>query len=168
MRDPKALKDYDKNAKKHPPEQIEKLASAFKAEGFHGLIQVWKGDIIICGHGRKYAAIKAGLTSVPCEDLSHLTEQQARSKRLGDNKLAESEWDLEVAAFELRELEGASYDWALTGFDAIPAPDLFQFKPPNEKDTSEAGFMLRVIFDTEDEQQELFLELRDRGFKVKV
>lgn len=114
---PKDLCDYDKNAKKHPKDQIEKLARSFKEEGFHGVIIVDEQNVIIAGHGRKYAAIKAGLKKVPVQVLSGLTEEQKRSKRLGDNKLAESDWLDDLLKDELNHLNQKGYDITLAGFD---------------------------------------------------
>ncbi len=134
--DPKLLIDYSKNTKKHPQEQLEKLAASFKAEGFHGAIIVDENNVIIAGHGRKHAAILAGLETVPIEILTGLSEEQKRSKRIGDNKLAESDWLDDVLKEELTFLKDAKYDLSLTGFDldflnAAPLPFA-----PNEKETS--------------------------------
>lgn len=134
--DPKLLIDYSKNAKKHPTDQLEKLARAFKKEGFHGAIVVDENNVIIAGHGRKYAAILAGLETVPIEVLIGLTEEQKRSKRLGDNKLAESDWLDNELKDELTFLKDAKYDLDLTGFDLEflnAAPPSFDSK---EKETS--------------------------------
>ncbi len=115
---PQKLIDYNNNAKNHPKEQIEKLSRAFKAEGFHGCIIADENLVIIAGHGRKYAAIEAGLDSIPVQILTGLTEEQKRSKRLGDNKLAESNWLDDILKQELNFLSDANYDITLSGFDA--------------------------------------------------
>lgn len=114
---PIKLIDYDKNAKNHPKEQIKKLARAFKEEGFHGCIIADENLVIIAGHGRKYAAIEAGLSEVPVQILSGLTEEQKRSKRLGDNKLGESDWLDDLLKSELKFLNESGYDVTLSGFD---------------------------------------------------
>ena len=140
--DPKLLVDYSKNAKKHPTDQLEKLARAFKKEGFHGAIVVDENNVIIAGHGRKYAAILAGLETVPIEVLSGLTEEQKRSKRLGDNKLAESDWLDDVLKEELSFLKDSKYDLDLTGFDLEflnAAPPSFS---PKEKEPSSSDAQL--------------------------
>lgn len=129
--DPKKLVDYDKNAKKHPKEQLEKLARSFKEEGFHGVIVVDENRVIIAGHGRKHAAIKAGLKTVPIQILRGLTEDQKRSKRLGDNKLAESDWLDDILKSELSILNDANYDLSLAGFDTSFLNDL------NEENTND-------------------------------
>lgn len=132
--DPKSLIDYSKNAKNHPKDQLEKLARAFKAEGFHGAIIVDENNVIIAGHGRKYAAILAGLETVPIEVLEGLTEEQKRSKRLGDNKLAESDWLDEFLKQELSFLKEANYDITLSGFSL---DFLGEAEPPNMNDPDE-------------------------------
>lgn len=136
--DPKLLIDYCKNAKNHPKEQLEKLSRAFKAEGFHGAIVVDENNVIIAGHGRKYAAILAGLETVPVQVLEGLTEEQKRSKRLGDNKLAESDWLDNFLKEELTFLKDANYDLSLTGFNldflnAVPVSDSKEEENPLEE-----------------------------------
>jgi DNA modification methylase len=128
--EPKKLIDYNKNAKNHPKEQIEKLARAFKAEGFHGCIIADENLVIIAGHGRKYAAIEAGLDTIPVQILNGLSEEQKRSKRLGDNKLAESDWLDDFLKDELTFLKDANYDLSLSGFDSYFAEE----EPVNTND----------------------------------
>lgn len=130
---PETLKDYNLNAKNHPKEQIAKLSRAFKEEGFHGCIVVDENLVILAGHGRKYAAIEAGLNSVPVQILTGLTEEQKRSKRLGDNKLAESDWLDEILKQELTFLTEANYDLTLSGFEQ---PFLLE-EQTNTNDTEE-------------------------------
>ena len=132
--DPKLLIDYSKNAKNHPKEQLEKLARSFKEEGFHGAIIVDETNTIIAGHGRKYAAILAGLETVPIQVLSGLTEEQKRSKRLGDNKLAESDWLDDFLKEELTFLKESNYDLSLSGFDLS---FLGETETPNMNDPDE-------------------------------
>lgn len=132
--DPKLLVDYGKNAKNHPKEQIQKLARAFKEEGFHGCVIADENLVIIAGHGRKYAAIEAGLAEIPVQMLHGLTEEQKRSKRLGDNRLAESDWLDDLLKAELSFLRDANYDITLTGFelDFLDSPADVNTNDPDE------------------------------------
>ena len=47
--------------------------------------------------------------------MEHLTEEQVKALRLTDNKLNESEWDMNLVIPELKELSDEMLD--LTGFD---------------------------------------------------
>ena len=60
-RNPAELIPYEMNAKKHDEQQIRDLAAAIKKRGFDQPITVDKHDVIITGHGRREAALLAGL-----------------------------------------------------------------------------------------------------------
>lgn len=108
---------YSLNAKKHPKKQIEQVANSIKEFGMNQPIVVDKFGVIIVGHGR-YEALQSLGWEVKDEwiKIVDLTEEQAKAYRLADNKLNESEWDMELV---LQELKGLSDDmFSLTGFDS--------------------------------------------------
>ena len=109
---------YSLNAKKHPKKQIEQVANSIKEFGMNQPIVVDKFGVIIVGHGRYEACKSLGWSEE--EILKHvkivdLTEEQAKAYRLADNKLNESEWDMELVLQELKGLSEEMLD--LTGFD---------------------------------------------------
>lgn len=101
----KELKPYKKNAKKHSKEQVEQIANSIKEFGFTQPVIIDKNNSVVAGHGRILGAKKAGLKQVPTVCLEELTEEQIKAYRLVDNKLNESEWDVELLNEELEELE---------------------------------------------------------------
>lgn len=109
-----SLIPYGKNAKKHPPKQIQQVANSIKEFGFNQPIVVDKDNVVIVGHGRLEAAKKLGLKEVPVIVVD-LSEEQAKSYRLADNKLNESEWDMGLVVEELKGLTDEMFD--LTGFE---------------------------------------------------
>jgi len=110
------IKPYSKNAKKHPKKQIEQVANSIKEFGMNQPIVVDKQGVIIVGHGR-YEALKHLGWEIKDEYIKvvDLTEEQAKSYRLADNKLNESEWDMGLVIEELKGLSDEMFD--LTGFD---------------------------------------------------
>ena len=84
----KELKPYKKNAKKHPKEQVERIANSIKEFGFfeHRAVAIDSEDNVIEGHGRILAAREAGLTQVPTICLDDMTEEQIKAWRLIENK----------------------------------------------------------------------------------
>lgn len=100
----KELKPYKKNAKKHSKEQVEQIANSIKEFGFTQPVIIDKHNSVVAGHGRILGAKKAGLKQVPTVCLEDLTEEQIKAYRLVDNKLNESEWDVELLNEELEEL----------------------------------------------------------------
>lgn len=110
------LKPYARNAKEHPEKQIKKIANSIRKFGFLVPILIDKDRNIIAGHGRYIAAQLLGLGIVPTTTADHLTEEQVRAYRLADNKLAESDIDIEIVKEELRLLDLDLID--LTGYNA--------------------------------------------------
>lgn len=109
------IEPYSKNAKKHPQTQIKQIANSIKEFGFNQAIVIDKNNEIVVGHGRYEAAKLLGLKEVPILQASNLTKQQVKAYRLADNKLNESDWDMDMAIEELKELDNYHFD--LTGFD---------------------------------------------------
>ena len=108
------IEPYGKNAKKHPEKQVQQIANSIKEFGFGQPIVVDKQGVIIVGHGRYLAAHLLGMEIVPVLEMD-LDEEKAKAYRLADNKLNESEWDMELVIAELKGLSLESVD--LTGFD---------------------------------------------------
>jgi len=74
-----------------------------------------KDNNLVIGHCRLEAAKSLGIQEVPTLRIENLTEQEIQALRLADNKLNESEWDMNLAIDELRCLDDDLLD--LTGFD---------------------------------------------------
>jgi len=110
------IKPYEKNQKKHPKKQIEQVANSIKEFGMNQPIVVDKNGVIIVGHGR-WEALKLLKWEIKPEwvKVVDLTEEQAKAYRLADNKLNESEWDMNLVVEELKTLSELMID--LTGFD---------------------------------------------------
>ena len=161
------LKKYSRNSKKHPPEQIKQLAASIKEFGFKNPILLDINDEIIAGHGRFEAAKTLKLKTVPCIIVSDLTPAQVKAYRIADNKLAESEWDMEFLNEELAWLKDLDFDLKITGwFDTVePETDS---EPEPDSEPKEKQYILTVKCNNDAELEELFQELNSRGFKVKA
>lgn len=109
------LKPYEKNAKKHPAEQIEYIANSIREFGFRQPLVIDKDNVLVIGHGRLLAAKKLGLDTVPCVRADDLTEEQIKALRLADNKTNESEWDFDLLGGELDDI--FDIDMSEFGFD---------------------------------------------------
>lgn len=109
-----ALIPYNKNAKKHPAEQVRLIANSIKEFGFQQPIVVDKNNVVIIGHGRLLAAKRLRLPDVPVVRAESLTEDQVRAFRLADNKVAESDWNEDFLKLELGEI---NLDMSDFGFD---------------------------------------------------
>lgn len=108
---------YAMNARVHSEEQLQDIARSIGEFGFVNPILIGSDGVIIAGHGRVMAAEMAGLATVPCVVLGHLSEKQRRALALADNRIAlKSQWDFEKLSAELSTLAELDYDLSLTGF----------------------------------------------------
>ncbi len=115
MLDIDLVKPYEKNAKKHNKKQIEQVANSIREFGFNQPLVVDSKNVLIVDHGRLEAARLLGMTEVPVIKVN-LTKQKANAYRLADNKLNESDWDMDLVIQELKDLAGEDFDIELTGF----------------------------------------------------
>ena len=106
---------YEKNAKKHNRQQIQNVAESIKRFGFAQPLVVDKDNVLIIGHCRLLASKLLQIREVPVVRMDDLTEEQVKELRLLDNKLNESEWDMDLLAEELQglDMEGFDIDWEL-------------------------------------------------------
>lgn len=106
---------YAANAKKHDKRQINNVAESIKQYGFVQPIVIDRDGVIVIGHCRALAAKKLGMEEVPCICVDDLTPEQANALRLVDNKSNESDWDFDLLAEELTDLDLSAFDfdWGL-------------------------------------------------------
>lgn len=108
----KALKPYEKNTRKHQKKDVDNIARSIEKFGMLDPIGIWRGNIIVEGHGRMLACKQLGMTEVPCVRLDHLTDEQRREYAIAHNATAElSEWDLDILPDELAELDLSDFDF---------------------------------------------------------
>ena len=108
---------YINNSRKHSDDQVAQIAASIKEFGWTNPILVDGDNGIIAGHGRIMAAKKLGMTEVPVIELAHLSKEQRKALIIADNKLAlNSDWDTNLLAIELKDLQDLGFDLNLTGF----------------------------------------------------
>lgn len=112
------IKEYGKNAKLHPREQIEQIKKSIEEYGFDDPIAIDENNIIIEGHGRLLAAKELGINPVPVIRLNHLTEEQKKAYRIAHNKInMNSGFDMELLQAEIDELLTADFSVEALGFN---------------------------------------------------
>lgn len=80
LKNPNDLKNHPKNRNKHGEDQIERLAKLYKSHGIRHPILVSKlSGLIVAGHGRKLAAIRAGINEMPIvfQDFESIEKEYA-------------------------------------------------------------------------------------------
>ena len=111
------LLPYDKNAKVHSERQINGVAESIRQFGFVQPLVVDKNNEVIIGHCRLLAAKQLNLDEIPCVMADTLTPEEVKALRLADNKLNESEWNLNLLSLELEQLEVTDIDMSDFNFD---------------------------------------------------
>lgn len=117
---PGDLKPYEKNARKHAPDDIEAIKKSILEDGFNDPIGIWGEDnVIVEGHGRQIAATELGLNEVPCIRLDHLSDKQRREYMIRHNRTAE------LSAWDFSKLEEECAALAIEGqdFEELRFPD---------------------------------------------
>lgn len=112
-----SLIPYEKNAKKHPKEQIQKIMRSIEKHGLINPPNVEPDGTLITGHGRLLALKELGWKEVPVFVRYDLSKQDAAAARLADNKVGEGDYDTNVLQEELRWLSGEDVDLGDLGFD---------------------------------------------------
>ena len=108
---------YEKNAKTHISKQLQQLAAIVREVGWRQPVLVNQAGVIIAGHGRWFAwkgykeeydlpeiwimddagkVVNGGPATIP------MTSEQETIYRIADNKLNESEWDMNIVIGELK------------------------------------------------------------------
>jgi site-specific DNA-methyltransferase (adenine-specific) len=121
---------YINNSRKHSDDQVTQIAASIKEFGWTNPILVDGDNGIIAGHGRIMAAKKLNMTEVPVIELAHLSKEQRKALIIADNKLAlNSDWDTNLLAIELKDLQDLGFDLNLTGFADKELADILK---PNQ------------------------------------
>jgi ParB-like chromosome segregation protein Spo0J len=106
------LKPYEKNNKKHEDFDVGEIAKSIDKYGMVDPIGIWKGNVIVEGHGRLLACKKLGIDTVPCIRLDHLTDEQRREYAIVHNKSSElALYDFDNLADELAELDLSDFEF---------------------------------------------------------
>jgi len=116
-------------------------------------------NLIILGGNMRYKAAKElGFKTIHIQIAKDLTKKQKEEFAIKDNEhFGEWDWDILANEWDRESLE----DWGLEGF---PFEDV---KEIEEEYTSEDNISLKVVFETEEQKDNLAEELKKRGFKIK-
>jgi ParB-like chromosome segregation protein Spo0J len=135
-----SLVPYSRNPRTHSEEQISQIAASIREFGFTNPILIDSNQRVIAGHGRLAAAKEIGMETVPCIDLSHMTEEQRRAYIIADNKIAlNGGWNEDLLRVELTALKELGSNLELTGFDAMELADIMMGKDVEFKEYDESA-----------------------------
>src|ERR1035441_6593790 len=114
---------YARNPRKNDA-AVDRMCASIREFGFKVPVLARSDGTVVDGHLRLKAARKLGswpggdVTAIPVILCDEWSEAQVRAFRLLINRSATwADWDEELLALELQELNEADFDLSLTGFD---------------------------------------------------
>jgi DNA modification methylase len=114
------------------------MCASIREFGFKIPCLVRSDGEVVDGDLRLKAARKLALTEVPVILCDEWTPAQVKAFRLLVNRsVAWADWDEELLALELQELNAADFDLSLTGFDPGEIDDLLL--PPDDDEKADAA-----------------------------
>ena len=126
------LVPYARNPRKNDA-AVDRMCGSIREFGFKIPCLVRSDGEVIDGHLRLKAARKLGITDIPVILCDEWTPAQVKAFRLMVNRSATwADWDEELLALELQDLQTSDFDLALTGFDTKEIDDLLLNDAPDE------------------------------------
>jgi hypothetical protein len=124
---------YARNPRKHDA-AVDRMCSSIREFGFKIPVLARGDGEVVDGHLRLKAARQLGMAEVPVILCDEWTPAQVKAFRLMVNRsVTWADWDEELLALELQELNAADFDLSLTGFDPNEIDDLL-FLPDEDHD----------------------------------
>lgn len=158
------------NARRHDQKNLDAIKGSLQKFGQQKNIVV-RNNIVLAGNGTLEAAKALGWTHVTVKRADDLSSVDAAAFALADNRSAElASWDMDVLGSTLHSLREGDFDLTGIGFDVSDLDNMLGDEKFDEIDPPELPekYALTVNFEDDAAQQDLFIELRDRGFKVKA
>ena len=122
---------YARNPRKNDP-AVERMMSSIREFGFKIPILARSNGDVVDGHLRLKAANKLGMEELPVILCDEWTDAQVKAFRLLVNRSANwADWDDELVAIELGELQALDFDLGLTGFTPVEI-DNFMFRDQDD------------------------------------
>lgn len=115
-----------KSLRKHSKKQLQKLKNAINKVGYVNPILLDKKYNILAGELRLLAAKELGFTQIPAIILENLTQEEADTIRILDNRIAEDgEWHIENLKEEIEKLMKFDITFEDLAFDTIDYDKIF-------------------------------------------
>jgi DNA modification methylase len=133
---------YARNPRKNDA-AVDRMCASIREFGFKIPVLARSDGTVVDGHLRLKAARKLGswpggdVTAIPVILCDEWSDAQVKAFRLMVNRSVDwAQWDEDLLALELQELNDADFDLSLTGFDTKELDDLLAL--PDEEKANEA------------------------------
>lgn len=149
------VKPYVRNPRKND-KTVELLCKIIPKVGFNVPLVIDEKGIIVKGHARFTAAIRLGMTEVPCI-ITHADEEAIKADRIADNKISEfSEWVNEELMHEIDSID-LDFDFSELGFPKMDFSDIPTVEDFGADLEQEEGHEI-----SEEERQKLYQEFLEQ------
>jgi len=159
---------YVNNARMHTDEQIDQIAGSIHEFGFNNPIIIDEDNMILAGHGRKLAAMKLNIDTVPVIRVKGMSEAQKKAFIIAANKIGDnSTFDFNVLSVEIEKLKEMEFDLDKLGFSDFEITTITEgvfgsddlggeFDDGDMDFESENGYSIHytLVFDNEDQQKQ--------------
>ena len=147
-----ALKPDPANARRHDNKNLEAIAGSLKQFGQRKPLVVDQNDTVVAGNGTLQAAKSLGWQEIDIVRIpADWSAAQIKAFALADNRTAElAEWNHEVLAITILELQEANFDIQEIGFEVPEHPDgdewaeAFDATASDRKDVQQITFTLHT------------------------
>ena len=118
------LRHDDQNARTHDQTNIKAIAGSLEQFGQRKPIVITQDNKVVAGNGTLTAAKLIGWTEIDCVRVpADWTADQIKAYALADNRTAElAQWDEQVMASQLLDLQEAGFDIESFGFEVVNPP----------------------------------------------
>jgi len=164
--DIEALIPDPENARTHDDKNLAAIRGSIKQfDVVEPLVVQRRNNIVLGGNGRLEVMKAMGFKTAPVHYVD-LDDKKAKALALALNRTAElADWNMERLREQLAEIDEPELIGFGDDFGKIEEDD-FNFKEP--KDQSEKQLKLVITFEDDQEMEDVFAELNDRGLNVKI
>src|ERR1700688_3360175 len=108
---------YARNPRKNDS-AVDRMCSSIREFGFKIPVLARTDGEVVDGHLRLKAARKLGIAEIPVILCDEWSPAQVKAFRLMVNRsVTWADWDEELLALELQDIQATAFDLSLTGFD---------------------------------------------------
>ena len=156
------------NARQHDEKNLKAIQGSLKEFGQRKPIVITEAGVIVAGNGTVEAAKRLGWLSIDAVKVpSDWTPDQIKAFALADNRTAElANWDKDILATQLLDLEEAGFEIADFGF--LQKQDSEEKELDVDSISYEDKFEVVIECKDEFEQQDFLERFTNEGLKVRA
>jgi ParB-like chromosome segregation protein Spo0J len=139
---------YERNTKRHPADQVERIAESIDRFGFNDPVALHRG-VLVEGHGRLMAARLLGLRTIPAIILpDDMSARDVDLYRIAHNKITlQTTFDFDRLVVDLREIMEQDISLEPMGFTEEEVNHLFSLYGPSPARGSDSSSSKATVYE---------------------